>query len=130
PAAPPPSKDGERITPVARRMAQKQGIDVTQISGSGPSGRVTKQDVESHLAQKQAPEQPPAAPAATPPPAAPPAGTPEDPRGEERIRMTRRRRTIARRLVEAQQTAAMLTTFNEIDMSAVMDLRKRRQEDF
>ncbi len=130
PASPPPSKDGERITPVARRMAQKQGIDVTQISGSGPSGRVTKQDVESHLAQKQAPEQPPAAPAATPPPAAPPAGTPEDPRGEERIRMTRRRRTIARRLVEAQQTAAMLTTFNEVDMSAVMDLRKRRQEDF
>src|SRR5690606_13543816 len=61
PAAPPPSKDGERITPVARRMAQEQGIDVTQISGSGRSGRVTKQDVQSHIAQKQAPAQPQAA---------------------------------------------------------------------
>lgn len=124
-----PEKAAPAATPVARRMAGQVGLDVRQVPGSGPAGRVTKQDVQTYLAQ-QPPE---ASPAAIPAPAgaAPvPAPAPADPRGELRERMSRRRRTIARRLVEAQQTAAMLTTFNEIDMSAVIALRQRRQADF
>lgn len=129
----------ERVTPVARRMAQEEGVDLTQVVGSGPSGRVTRRDVEGFLAQQKAAEAPAARSAASrrPAPVAPPtavsAATPAlgaaSP-AEDRIRMTRRRQTIARRLVEAQQTAAMLTTFNEIDMSAVMEIRARRKESF
>ena len=86
---------------------------------------MTKRDVERHLQGAKAPAPPqPAAPA--PEPAAAPAA---DGR-EERVRLSRRRRTIARRLVEAQQTAAILTTFNEVDMSAVIDVRQRRRESF
>ena len=132
------AEEKERVTPVARRMAQEQGIDVSQVSGSGAAGRVTKQDVEAYLQQQQTrPEAPAerARPAPSPererPAAAPmPAFTADGAQREERVRMSRRRRTIAQRLVEAQQTAAMLTTFNEIDMSAVMAMRKRRQEAF
>lgn len=144
----------ERVTPVARRMAQEEGVDLTQVVGSGPSGRVTRRDVEGFLAQQKAAEAPAAPPAVSPAPAAvtPPTARPAavtpapvapptavsaatpalgaaSP-AEDRIRMTRRRQTIARRLVEAQQTAAMLTTFNEIDMSAVMEIRARRKESF
>lgn len=125
------SAAAEKITPVAQRMASEEGVDVSKVKGSGPGGKVTKNDVAKLLesaktvssAGKTAdtpPRQP--APVPTPSPTA-------DPR-EERIKMSRRRRTIAARLVEAQQTAAMLTTFNEIDMSAVMELRQRRQEAF
>lgn len=146
-----PPEEGEpagasRITPVAQRMAQEEGIDLSQVTPSGSGGRITKQDIEAYLEKdpsvtKPSPAVPPAsaAPPApkpetrpTPPqPAAPPAAPPLARDGREtRERMTRRRQTIARRLVEAQQTAAMLTTFNEIDMSAVMELRKRRREGF
>ncbi|CAN5463240.1 2-oxoglutarate dehydrogenase complex dihydrolipoyllysine-residue succinyltransferase [soil metagenome] len=132
PPAPAPMPE-ERVTPVAKRLAAEQGIDLTAVSGAGPGGRVTKQDVESYL-RTQHPEEKPAPvaqPVAQERPApvasSQPAG---DARGETRIRMSRRRRTIAERLVQAQQTAAMLTTFNEIDMSAVMDIRKRRNEQF
>jgi len=132
----------EKATPVARRMAQDLGVDVSQVRGTGPQGRVTKDDLEGYL---QAQQQARPAPAAQPGPAAPPApatqagqagaiptgGRPSQTgRAEERVRMSRRRQTIATRLVEAQHTAAMLTTFNEIDMSAVMDVRKRRRESF
>lgn len=122
----------EKVTPVARRMAEAEGVDVSQIPGSGAGGRVTKQDIAARVEPKTisvgepaTPLQPPAAPAT--PQSAP---VTSDNRWEERVRMSRRRRTIAQRLVEAQQTAAMLTTFNEIDMGAVMDLRARRQEAF
>jgi 2-oxoglutarate dehydrogenase E2 component (dihydrolipoamide succinyltransferase) len=132
---PEPSKE-ERVTPVAKRLAAEQGIDLTAISGAGPGGRVTKQDVESFLRTQQPEEKPvatpqtaPAAPSSKPATAAMPAPSTNG-RTETRVRMSRRRRTIAERLVQAQQTAAMLTTFNEIDMSAVMDLRKRRNEQF
>ncbi|MGH2522716.1 MAG: 2-oxo acid dehydrogenase subunit E2, partial [Anaerolineales bacterium] len=126
-------------TPVAKRLAEEQGIDLSQVKPSGPRGRITKEDVLAYL-EKQQPERaaPEAAPA--PPPATKaeaPAGAPEvrapapdQARREERVRMSRRRRTIARRLVEAQQTAAMLTTFNEVDMGAVMNIRQRRKESF
>ncbi len=117
-------------TPVAKRVAADQGVDLSAVSGAGPGGRVTKQDVENYVRTQQPVPQPASAPApvaTSTPVAASPAA---DVRGETRQRMTRRRRTIAERLVQAQQTAAMLTTFNEIDMSAVMELRKRRNESF
>ncbi|MCB8979496.1 MAG: 2-oxoglutarate dehydrogenase complex dihydrolipoyllysine-residue succinyltransferase [Ardenticatenaceae bacterium] len=121
----------EKITPVAQRMASEEGVDVTKVKGSGPGGKVTKNDVARLLESAKtvsSAAKPAAAPAAKP--AAPPAASSQrDPR-EERVKMSRRRRTIAARLVEAQQTAAMLTTFNEIDMSAVMELRQRRQDAF
>lgn len=135
--------DSRTVTPVARRLAEAEGIDLAQVSGSGPGGRVTKQDVASHVegrrgAEEQrgsgasGKEQVASSQSPTLQVSQSPISDLQSPSGrpEERIRMSRRRRTIAQRLVEAQQTAAMLTTFNEIDMSAVMDIRKRRQEAF
>ena len=113
--APPAQAEDKRATPTARRMAREHDVDLGAVQGSGAAGRVMKQDVESAIT-----------PAARP--AAKPARTEE--RREERQRMTKRRATIARRLVEAQHNAAMLTTFNEIDMSAMMALRERRKEAF
>jgi 2-oxoglutarate dehydrogenase E2 component (dihydrolipoamide succinyltransferase) len=131
---PPDGAEREIATPVARRLAAEHGVDLEAVSPTGARGRITKEDVERHLAQsgdqKPAPAEPPAEerrPAPSTPQAEPASG---DPRGEERVRMSRRRRTIAQRLVEAQRTAAILTTFNEIDMTAMMDLRKRRKEAF
>ena len=116
-------------SPVARRMAAANNVNLSGVQGSGPGGRVVKGDVAAQLSQgeKQAP-----APKPAPKPQAAPAPQPAQAEGrrEERIRMSRRRQTIARRLVEAQHNAAMLTTFNEIDMSAIMQLRKRRGEAF
>ncbi|MEZ4593046.1 MAG: 2-oxoglutarate dehydrogenase complex dihydrolipoyllysine-residue succinyltransferase [Chloroflexota bacterium] len=126
-----PPAANEKITPVAQRMASEEGVDVAKVKGSGPGGKVTKQDV-AKLLESAKPISPAAKPAETEtrkPPAPPAPSRQTDPR-EERVKMSRRRRTIAARLVEAQQTAAMLTTFNEIDMSAVMELRKRRQDAF
>ncbi len=132
PPAPEKAADRDKATPVARRMAEVEGVDLAQLTGSGAAGRVTKQDVAARLEpeQTQAAE---ATPVVRPPAAAPTARVTANPSTggrEERIRMSRRRRTIAQRLVEAQHTAAMLTTFNEIDMGPVMELRKRRQEAF
>lgn len=120
-----------KATPVARRMAEDAGMDLSQISGSGSGGRVTKEDVEKALASQKesAPEKSsPSAPASRQSSAAP--FTRPGAEREERVKLSRRRRTIAQRLVEAQHNAAMLTTFNEVDMSAVMDLRKRRRDSF
>ncbi|MDM8530539.1 2-oxoglutarate dehydrogenase complex dihydrolipoyllysine-residue succinyltransferase [Anaerolineales bacterium HSG25] len=159
PVAPVPAVDvasasttEEKATPVAKKVAQAHGVDLAQVSYSG--SRITKDDVRSHVTQQQVapvpapppiPTAPPApvpqTPALSAKPVAPPASSVKQPashpvfeladRGrEERVRLSRRRQTIAKRLVEAQQTAAMLTTFNEIDMSAVMDIRKRRKENF
>lgn len=129
PAAP---RADDKATPVARRVAQEAGVDVSRVPGTGPGGRVTKADVQGFAGQPK--EEQPAAPAvaASSPPAspAPTVVSAEDGRRVERVRMSRRRQTIARRLVEAQHTAAMLTTFNEVDMSAVMDIRSRRKESF
>lgn len=124
-----PEKD--KATPVARRMAEAEGVDLSQVIGSGTGGRVTKQDIAAQVEPKE--EQAPSLVRAVAPPPPPPpslfSSTGDDGR-EERVRMSRRRRTIAARLVEAQHTAAMLTTFNEIDIGPVMDLRKRRQDEF
>lgn len=103
----------ELATPVAKRIADEQGIDLSKLQGTGPGGRVAKTDVVSYIA-KQSPSPELAVPG----------------RDEERVKMSRRRRTIAERLVQAQQNAAMLTTFNEVDMSGVMALRARNNEAF
>jgi 2-oxoglutarate dehydrogenase E2 component (dihydrolipoamide succinyltransferase) len=121
-----------RATPTARRMAKDNDVDLGTVQGSGAAGRVTKQDVQQAMrpaaaaptSSKLAPTRDSAIAPTSPSKIAPSART------EERVRMTKRRQTIARRLVEAQQTAAMLTTFNEVDMSAVMALRERRKESF
>ncbi|CAN5359382.1 2-oxoglutarate dehydrogenase complex dihydrolipoyllysine-residue succinyltransferase [soil metagenome] len=145
PEAPAPSGDGEAQTsPAVRALAAEHGLDLSRISGSGPNNRITKEDVQDFVqqgGQAEAPAAPaaphaqpaaaPAAPAAQQAPAAPAAPAPSrDGRPEERQRMSRRRQTIARRLVEAQQTTASLTTFNEVDLSKVMEMRSRRQDDF
>ncbi len=136
PAAPPATETPPRATPVARRIAEAEGIDLSQIAGSGPSGKVTKKDVQVTPAGPGAPAPTPEVPPVVLQPTAPPATLPALPgltslgRREERLKMSRRRRTIAQRLVEAQHTAAMLTTFNEVDMQAVMALRARHKESF
>jgi len=123
-------------TPLAQRVAEDLNVDLTRVPRSGPGGRVTRDDVESFARQAGAPAPAPTPASTTSPtprPATPAsAATTDAPSGrpEQRQRLTRRRATIARRLVEAQQTAALLTTFNEIDMSAVMELRKRRRDAF
>ncbi|WP_294741115.1 2-oxoglutarate dehydrogenase complex dihydrolipoyllysine-residue succinyltransferase [uncultured Exiguobacterium sp.] len=112
-------------SPAARKLAREKGIDLAQVATQDPLGRIRVQDVATFEVAPREQAKPAAKPAA---PTSAPAATPGKP--EERIKMSRRRKTIANRLVEVQQTAAMLTTFNEIDMSAVMALRKRRQEKF
>lgn len=119
----------ERVTPVARRLAREAGLDVSTAHGTGPGGRVTRQDIEQIIA-KQATPLPTQVPSVMPQPLPVPTEPLVPGEREEVLPMTRRRRTIAQRLVEAQQTAAMLTTFNEVDMSAVMDLRSRKRELF
>ncbi len=111
--------------PAARKRAAEAGVDLATVAGSGPKGHVTKADVDAAVA-KMSPPPEPAAPAAPAPSAA--AAAPG--RREERVRMTRLRKRIAERLKEAQNTAAMLTTFNECDMSAVMALRQRYRDTF
>ncbi|GCE84306.1 2-oxoglutarate dehydrogenase complex dihydrolipoyllysine-residue succinyltransferase [Komagataeibacter diospyri] len=106
--------------PSARKMMTEQGVSAAQVgTGTGKDGRITKGDVQSFLSQPRAAQ--PAA-AARPP-------RQDDPR-EERVKMTRLRRTIARRLKDAQNTAALLTTFNEVDMSAVMQMRAEYKDLF
>jgi 2-oxoglutarate dehydrogenase E2 component (dihydrolipoamide succinyltransferase) len=117
-------------------MAQEANVDLAQVEGTGSGGRVTKDDVQRYVtsrreepaARKPAEQEQP--PARTARQAAPSPQTGQRDEREERVRMSRRRRTIAQRLVEAQQTAAMLTTFNEMDMSAIVEMRKRRRDSF
>lgn len=124
PAAPAATDDSDvRAGPAARREAGERGVDLNGVEGTAKHGRVTREDVERAASS--------AAPAAAKAPAAKAPTAPVDNSvRQERVPMTRLRRTIAKRLVEAQQEAAMLTTFNEVDMSAVMDLRKQWQDRF
>ena len=126
-----PVADGPRSTPAARKAAEVHQVDVAQVQGTGDAGRVMRRDVEAAARPAAAPASAPAAakPAAAQPPPTRPALVPGS-RTEERVRMSKRRLTIARNLVEAQRTAAMLTTFNEVDMTELMALRERRKEQF
>jgi 2-oxoglutarate dehydrogenase E2 component (dihydrolipoamide succinyltransferase) len=126
PAAPAAAKAAEPVhaTPVARNIMQDKGIDPSSVKGSGPGGRIHKDDVLSHGAAAAAPAAP--APAAAKGPAGPRARA----EFEERVKMTPLRKRVAERLVQVQSTAAMLTTFNEVDMKPVMDLRKQYQDVF
>jgi 2-oxoglutarate dehydrogenase E2 component (dihydrolipoamide succinyltransferase) len=125
--------------PSAAKIAVEQGIDIAQVPGSGKRGQALKSDVVQFAARQAAAPQPaqegrvPELPAQEARVEAPAPRVPipqEDARREERVKMTRLRQTIARRLKEAQNTAAMLTTFNEVDMSALIELRKRYKEAF
>lgn len=122
-----PAKPEEKITatPIAERIAKDRDVDLQKVAGSGPGGRVTKEDVQRYLEEQSAARKEMKAPDS---PTSPRAET-EHP-GVERVKMSRRRRTIAQHLVAVQQSAAMLTTFNEVDMGAIMDLRKRRNPAF
>jgi 2-oxoglutarate dehydrogenase E2 component (dihydrolipoamide succinyltransferase) len=122
-----------RATPAARNAAEKNEVDLSRVRGSGDAGRVMRRDVEQAVtppAVAPAPEAPKARPAAPAVPVHEDRRRAEGDRSEERVRMSKRRATIAKRLVEAQSTAAMLTTFNEVDMSAVMALRERHKQTF
>lgn len=159
-SAPTPTQPQEYrlpATPLAQRVAEEHNLDLAQIKGSSPEGRVTKDDVLNFIeqnSQQQAPAQLPATPSApatpapvsapaqvaapvpapqttpAPTPAASPAPAAASNNREERVKLSRRRQTIATRLVEAQRTAAMLTTFNEVDMTAIMEVRSRRKDSF
>lgn len=118
-------KDRPIASPAARKLAREKGIDLSEVPTIDPLGRVRKQDVTSFSNE---PKQPAPEKAATP--KAAPTYNQNDGKPVERVRMSRRRQTIAKRLVEVQQNTAMLTTFNEIDMSAVMNLRKRKKDKF
>ncbi|TGP21999.1 MULTISPECIES: 2-oxoglutarate dehydrogenase complex dihydrolipoyllysine-residue succinyltransferase [unclassified Mesorhizobium] len=116
--------------PAAAKLIAEHNLSVDQLSGSGKRGQVLKGDVLDAIA-KGAPSQPAETPKAAPAPVAARApSTADDASREERVRMTKLRQTIARRLKEAQSTAAMLTTFNEVDMSAVMALRAKYKDVF
>ncbi len=134
-----PAPAGAPLAPSVQRIVAQTGIDPSQIQGTGRDGRITKGDALGATApgatgkaaapappQAEAPAPRPPVPAAVQAPAAPRADQPR----EERVRMTRLRQTIARRLKEAQSTAAQLTTFNEVDMSAVMALRNQYKDVF
>ena len=111
------SDSSDVLTPSVRRLIAEKGLDASKIKGSGKNGRVTKEDVDQFL---KAP-----APAAEAAPA-----TPMGDRTQKRVPMTRLRKTIANRLLEAKNSTAMLTTFNEVNMKPIMDLRKQYQEVF
>jgi 2-oxoglutarate dehydrogenase E2 component (dihydrolipoamide succinyltransferase) len=127
------SEAAGKLSPSVRRLVEENKLDPGAIPGSGKDGRLTKSDVVDFLGKKQSPEAAPAAaPAArapTPAPASRPAGGAAG-RVDQRVPMTRLRQRIAQRLVEAQHTQALLSTFNEVDMTAVQELRARYKDRF
>ena len=132
PAAPPPLTAApaaldKPLSPAVRRLVEENNLDPARIAASGKDGRLVKADVLAAIAAGTAKAA--AASASTPAASAPPPPRADDPR-EERVRMSRLRQAIARRLKEAQNTAAMLTTFNEVDMGAVMALRNEYKAEF
>ncbi len=121
-SAAPAKNEGDKLAPSVRRMVEEQKLDPAKIAGSGKDGRITKGDVVEYQSKASS------APAAKAPAAAPAVGAAG--RQDQRVPMTRLRARIAERLLEAQQTQAQLTTFNEIDLKAVMDLRAKYKDGF
>ena len=120
---------GGKLSPAAKRVVEENNVDPKVVAGSGRDGRVSKSDVVNHLSAKDAaPAVPTCAPAAKP--SAPPAPMPRGGRTDHRAPMTRLRARIAERMVQAQSTQALLTSFNEVDLQAVNELRRRYKEPF
>jgi 2-oxoglutarate dehydrogenase E2 component (dihydrolipoamide succinyltransferase) len=119
---------GGKLAPAAKRMVEEHKLDASQIAGSGRDGRVSKGDVIQHLSGASKQQAAPA-PAAKPAPAVK-LPAPVGSRNEQRVPMTRLRARIAERLIQAQSTAAMLTTFNEVDLTAVNEIRARYKDKF
>ena len=117
----------ERViaSPAARKQAREKGIDLNEVSNRDPLGRVRLNDVISHATNDKVPKKPDRAVTESKA-----AAGPDSDRPTERVRMSRRRQTIAKRLVDVQHKTAMLTTFNEVDMTAILDVRKRRKDPF
>lgn len=115
--------DSEVAGPAVRRMLAENNLKVSDVKGTGKGGRVTKEDVEKHLKDGSAKKAEPAKAASAP---APTAGE----RDQKRVPMTRLRKTIAKRLLEAKNATAMLTTFNEVNMKPIMDLRSKYKDEF
>ena len=142
----PPSGDGATALPAARKMMADQGVDATTVTGTGRGGRITKEDVAAAVEAKKPPSTPAAKPAApsvqpTAPSTKPtaPSAKPTTPvsfpaalgaRPEQRVPMSRLRQRVAERLVQSQSTAAILTTFNEVNMQPIIDLRNKFKERF
>ncbi|MBU3022976.1 2-oxoglutarate dehydrogenase complex dihydrolipoyllysine-residue succinyltransferase [Aestuariibacter sp. A3R04] len=118
------SDDSDALSPSVRRLLAEKGVDASKVKGSGKNGRITKEDVEQYL--KSGSDAKPASAAKPQADANLPAGE----RTEKRVPMTRLRKTIANRLLEAKNSTAMLTTFNEVNMKPIMDLRKQYQDSF
>lgn len=137
--APAPAKkeaaapDEPKLSPAVRKMIADNNLDASEIPASGKDGRLTKEDVQNFIADGGKPQRAPTPQTSEAMPASKPA-VPAKPRDlgprEERVRMTKLRQVIASRLKEAQNTAAMLTTFNEVDMQPIMDLRNQYQDAF
>ncbi|GIV03737.1 MAG: dihydrolipoyllysine-residue succinyltransferase component of 2-oxoglutarate dehydrogenase complex [Candidatus Binatia bacterium] len=143
---PAPPAASPLLSPAVRRLVEEHGLDVSQIPGTGKGGRLTKADVLAYLERQQAAPQPEPPPSPPPPPTPSPGPAPSaaettaavraptpmqrEEGEEERVPMSHLRKRIAERLVQAQHTAAILTTFNEIDMSQVMALRAQYRERF
>ena len=115
-------QSNDALSPAIRRLLAEHNLDASAIKGTGVGGRLTREDVEKHLAKAPAKEEAKSAPEAAP---APLAG-----RSEKRVPMTRLRKRVAERLLEAKNSTAMLTTFNEVNMKPIMDLRKQYGEAF
>ncbi|WP_295637814.1 2-oxoglutarate dehydrogenase complex dihydrolipoyllysine-residue succinyltransferase [Novosphingobium sp.] len=128
PAAAPSGDAATALSPAVRRAVLEHAIDPATVRGTGRDGRITKEDVLAAAAQAKQATPAPAATAPSAPAAAAPAATGD--RREERVRMTRLRQTIAKRLKSAQETAALLTTFNDVDMSAVIAARDKYKDAF
>ncbi|MEG3767835.1 2-oxoglutarate dehydrogenase complex dihydrolipoyllysine-residue succinyltransferase, partial [Alteromonas sp. 14N.309.X.WAT.G.H12] len=119
-------QDSDALSPSVRRLLAEKGVDAAKVKGTGKNGRITKEDVEQYLKSGSDAKSATKAAASSDSTASLPAGE----RTEKRVPMTRLRKTIANRLLEAKNSTAMLTTFNEVNMKPIMDLRKQYQESF
>ncbi|MCG7979336.1 MAG: 2-oxoglutarate dehydrogenase complex dihydrolipoyllysine-residue succinyltransferase [Candidatus Thiodiazotropha endolucinida] len=128
PETPQADREAPALSPAVRRLVKESGIDPSTIQGSGKNGRIVKSDVEAAIAAQKSGSQTESAVAPATP--SPPPATIATGRIEERVPMTRLRKRVAERLVEAQQTAAILTTFNEVNLQAISDLRVKYRDAF
>ncbi|MEW8534111.1 MAG: 2-oxoglutarate dehydrogenase complex dihydrolipoyllysine-residue succinyltransferase [Candidatus Thiodiazotropha endolucinida] len=128
PETPQADREAPALSPAVRRLVKESGIDPSTIQGSGKNGRIVKSDVEAAIATQKSGSQTESTVAPATP--SPPPATIATGRIEERVPMTRLRKRVAERLVEAQQTAAILTTFNEVNLQAISDLRVKYRDEF